>query len=60
MMPSHGLRNVWLKNGYTVHGTKYGKGVSFQDAGLNKSNLLGVNQKAEQAYGCRIRYLLAD
>lgn len=32
-----GLRNVWLKNGYVIHDTPYGKGVSIQDVeGLHK------------------------
>jgi putative transcriptional regulator len=26
-----GLRNVWLKNGYVIHNTPYGEGVSIQD-----------------------------
>ena len=26
-----GLRNVWLKNGYVIHKTPYGEGVSIQD-----------------------------
>jgi DNA-binding transcriptional regulator YiaG len=32
-----GLKNVWLKNGYTVKDTPYGKGVSIQDVeGLHR------------------------
>jgi DNA-binding transcriptional regulator YiaG len=32
-----GLQNVWLKNGYVIHNTPYGKGVSIHDvAGLHK------------------------
>ncbi len=27
-----GLRNVWLKNGYVIHNTPGGEGVSIQDA----------------------------
>lgn len=26
-----GLKNVWLVNGYTLHETPYGQGVSFKD-----------------------------
>lgn len=33
-----GLDNVWLENGYTVHETAYGEGVSIQDTeGLHKA-----------------------
>ena len=26
-----GLQNVWLKNGYVIHKTRYGKGVAIRD-----------------------------
>lgn len=33
-----GLDNVWLENGYTIHPTPYGEGVSIQDTeGLNRA-----------------------
>ncbi|MDZ4380774.1 MAG: hypothetical protein U0942_05480 [Parvibaculum sp.] len=33
-----GLDNIWLENGYTIHETAYGEGVSIQDtAGLHKA-----------------------
>ncbi len=32
-----GLKNIWLKNGYTIHETSYGEAVSFHDIeGLHK------------------------
>lgn len=33
-----GLPNVWLENGYAIHGTEYGEAVSFHDIqGLHKA-----------------------
>lgn len=53
-----GLRNVWLKNGYIVHDTKYGKGVSFQDAdGLIKAICLALIKKPSKLTGAEFRYL---
>lgn len=53
-----GLRNVWLKNGYIEHDTKYGKGVSFQDAdGLIKAICLALIDKPSKLTGAEFRYL---
>jgi putative transcriptional regulator len=53
-----GLRNVWLKNGYTEHETSFGKGVSFQDTdGLIKAICLALIHKPSKLTGAEFRYI---
>lgn len=41
-----GLRNVWLKNGYTEQSTPYGEAVAFADVqGLTRAICLGLTRK---------------
>ena len=48
-----GLNKVWLRNGYTVHDTPYGKGVAITDAdGLHEAiAMLLVNHKPRLSGG---------
>jgi putative transcriptional regulator len=53
-----GLRNVWLVNGYQVHDTEYGRGVSIEDLeGLHRAiaSLL-INRKPALS-GAEFRFL---
>ena len=52
-----GLQNVWLKNGYTMKKTPYGKGASIQDIeGLHK--LIGsLIAKKPKLTGAKLRFL---
>ena len=52
-----GLQNVWLKNGYVIHNTPYGKGVSIHDvAGLHK--IMGrVIARQPKLTGAQLRFL---
>lgn len=53
-----GLRNVWLKNGYEVKDTPYGKGVSFRDLdGLVKVICLAIVNKQSKITGAEFRYV---
>lgn len=53
-----GLKNVWLVNGYTLHETPYGKGVSFEDVeGLTRAVCLAVARKPGKLTGVEFRYL---
>lgn len=53
-----GLRNVWLRNGFTVHDTPYGKGVAIEDvAGLHKALALALVLKPGKLSGTEIRFL---
>ena len=53
-----GLDNVWLANGYTVHQTPYGKGVSVNDAdSLMKELAKWLTQKPGRLTGKELRYL---
>lgn len=53
-----GLRNVWLRNGFTVHKTPYGDGVSIEDvAGLHKALALSLVMKPSKLSGTEIRFL---
>src|SRR4051812_25624377 len=55
---SCGLNNVWLKNGYTVKDTSYGRSVSVTDADeLHKLLALGLVTKAGRLSGRELRYL---
>lgn len=53
-----GLDNVWLANGYTVHKTPYGKGVSVSDAdGLMKELAKSLTHKPGRLTGKELRFL---
>jgi DNA-binding transcriptional regulator YiaG len=53
-----GLRNVWLRNGYEMHETPYGKAVSFQDGeGLIRAVCLALTRKGVQLTGVEFRYI---
>lgn len=53
-----GLKNVWLVNGYTLHETPYGQGVSFKDVeGLTRAVSLALARKPGKLTGAEFRYL---
>lgn len=53
-----GLDNVWLANGYTVHSTPYGEGVSVKDAdGLTNALAKWLTQKPGRLTGKELRFL---
>lgn len=53
-----GLDNVWLANGYTVHNTPYGKGVSVNDTdSLMKELAKWLTQKPGRLTGKELRFL---
>lgn len=53
-----GLKNVWLANGYTLHETPYGRGVSFEDVdGLTRAVCLALARKPGKLTGVELRYL---
>lgn len=53
-----GLRNVWLRNGYEMHETPYGKAVSFQDGdGLIRAVCLALTRKVGRLTGVEFRYI---
>lgn len=53
-----GLDNVWLENGYTVHQTPYGEGVSIQDSdGLHKAIGQWLVSLPKPLNGAELRYL---
>ena len=53
-----GLRNVWLRNGYTQHNTPYGKGVSFEDLEeLTKTICIALSKKPGKLTGAEFRYI---
>ena len=52
-----GLQNVWLKNGYIVRNTPYGKGVSIHDLeGLHKAICLALT-RSPKLTGAEFRFL---
>lgn len=52
-----GLRNVWLSNGYEVHQTRYGSGVSIHDVfGLHRAIGAALARKARLT-GAELRFL---
>jgi DNA-binding transcriptional regulator YiaG len=52
-----GLPNVWLANGYAVHDTPYGKGVSIQDVdGLHRTIGQTIARKPHLT-GAELRFL---
>ncbi|RBL66775.1 hypothetical protein C3E98_035715, partial [Pseudomonas sp. MWU13-2625] len=53
-----GLKNVWLTNGYTLHKTPYGDGVSINDLdGLCTAICLALAKKAAPLTGVEFRYV---
>ena len=53
-----GLPNVWLTNGYVLHQTKYGKGISFHDSdGLTHAICKALSNKPGRLTGAEFRYL---
>lgn len=53
-----GLKNVWLANGYTLHDTPYGRGVSFDDVeGLTRAVCLALARKPGKLTGAEFRYI---
>ena len=53
-----GLDNVWLQNGYTIHTTPYGKGVSIVDAdSLHRLLALRIADKKGRISGKELRFL---
>lgn len=56
-----GLRNVWLKNGYTERQTPYGKAVAFEDGdGLVRAVCMALARKEGRLTGVEFRYLRAS
>lgn len=55
---SCGLKNVYLRNGYTVKETPYGKATSIQDVeGLHKAIGLYLVKNKPQLSGSEVRFL---
>jgi DNA-binding transcriptional regulator YiaG len=53
-----GLSNVWLENGYSLHKTPYGKGVSIDDAhGLHSALAMEITAKKGRITGKELRFL---
>jgi len=53
-----GLKNVWLANGYTLHDTSYGGGVSFDDVeGLTRAVCLALERNPGKLTGTEFRYI---
>ena len=53
-----GLDNIWLLNGFEIHDTDYGKGVSFQDPdGLDAAIALSLTEKPARLSGREFRFL---
>lgn len=53
-----GLDNVWLENGYTIHSTVYGEGVSIQDTeGLHKAIGAWIIDQPRTLTGAELRFL---
>ena len=53
-----GLRNVWLVNGFDMHTTPYGDGVSIHDIeGLHRAIARGLVNKAAKLTGSELRFL---
>lgn len=55
---SCGLRNIWLRNGYAVKQTKYGKAVSIHNVeGLHKAIGLYLVNNKKSLSGSEVRFL---
>ena len=53
-----GLDNVWLVNGYTLHETEYGPGISFDDAdGLDRAIAMHLIENKPRLSGKEFRFL---
>lgn len=53
-----GLRNIWLANGYHVHKTHYGKGVSIEHVdSLQRAIAQSLVRKAARLTGAEFRFL---
>lgn len=53
-----GLDNVWLENGYTIHETPYGEGVSIQNTeGLHKAIGEWIIDQPRPLNGAELRFL---
>lgn len=53
-----GLKNVWLVNGYKMHKTPYGEGVSINDLdGLGVAICLALAKKPSPLSGAEFRYV---
>lgn len=53
-----GLDNIILENGYTIHETPYGKGVSIQDTeGLHKAIAQWIVDRPCRINGAELRFL---
>ncbi|KQT96956.1 helix-turn-helix domain-containing protein [Rhizobium sp. Leaf453] len=53
-----GLDNVWLENGYTIHHTPYGDGVSIQDtAGLHRAIGEWLIERPMPLNGAELRFV---
>ena len=53
-----GLRNVWLKNGYSVRATKYGNAVAIENVdGLTRAICRALASKPGRLTGAEFRYL---
>lgn len=53
-----GLDNIWLENGYTVHSTPYGEGVSIKDTdGLHGAIANLIVSQARPMNGAEFRFL---
>ncbi len=52
------LRNVWLKNGYEIKNTPYGKAIAIQDvSGLTKAICTAFIRKKGKLTGTEFRYI---
>lgn len=53
-----GLRNIWLANGFKLHKTEYGEGVSIADVpGLHRAIGLHLVEKKPRMSGAEFRFL---
>jgi DNA-binding transcriptional regulator YiaG len=53
-----GLDNIWLVNGYELHETPYGRGVSFVNAEqLDQAIAIALTEKPEHLSGKELRFL---
>lgn len=53
-----GLDNIWLENGYTVHKTAYGEGVSIQDTeGLHEAIGKWLIELPKPLNGAELRFI---